>query len=643
MKLLVPSTAKYRADIDGLRSVAVLAVLVFHAFPERLPGGFVGVDVFFVISGYLITAILLRSEASGLALLGEFYRRRIRRIFPALLVVLLACIAAGFLTLLAADFARLGKHVAGGAGFVANLVFWSEASYFDTQAITKPLLHLWSLGVEEQFYFLWPLVIIAARRTRHGIGAALAVIFLLSLGYCVAIAPTDPTAAFYSPLTRFWELLAGAGLVHLERQGFRLNAVAAHAASMAGLVLIAAALLLIDERTLFPGWWALLPVGGATLVIAAGPLAVGNRYLLSLQPAVWIGLISYPLYLWHWPLLSFGYLANYQEVLPGPVRAGLLLLSVFLAWATWRFVERPPALRRHYTPLKLLAAMGLVFAAGLAVFHAGGLPSRSAARDPRRLFVARYQDMHLHGIARAYRSECDFAEWGTLKARSAIAPSCWKREPGPYVLLWGDSHAQSLSLGLSGLLGEVPLHQVATSGCRPDLEIGSQPSSNPALAQSCAASNRFAARLIAAEKPDLLIIAQADDHLARDWPALARRLKALGVKRILLVGPLPQWKPSLPLVIAAHHWPYRGERIADGLDGHILDADRALRAQRRRWTALEYVSVIDRLCNASGCIAHVPGRPTEDILTLDYGHLTPMGSRYVAETALRPALRGTTN
>src|SRR5437870_5550894 len=209
-----PNSPKYRPDIDGLRALAVLSVVAFHAFPTSLPGGFLGVDVFFVISGYLISTIILENLDKGAFSLAEFYGRRVRRIFPALLVVLLASYVFGWLALLADEYAQLGKHIAAGAGFVSNLVLWNEVGYFDRSADTKPLLHLWSLGIEEQFYLAWPLLLWFSWKRRF---VAPVVLALAALSFIATAlwSNVDAVATFYSPLTRFWELLGGSMLAWL--------------------------------------------------------------------------------------------------------------------------------------------------------------------------------------------------------------------------------------------------------------------------------------------------------------------------------------------------------------------------------------------------------------------------------------------
>lgn len=233
----------YRSDIDGLRAVAVASVVIYHAFPESLPGGFVGVDIFFVISGFLITTIILEGLAKGSFNFAGFYARRIKRIFPALLVVLAACIVAGWLILFPDDYRQFGTHLLAAAAFVSNLLLWHEAGYFDAASELKPLLHLWSLGVEEQFYLIWPLLLVAAHRQRLRPWILAALIFLLSFVLCATLVRTHPVADFYSPATRAWELMLGALLACVSPHfatplfkvpGARANAMAANAAALLG-------------------------------------------------------------------------------------------------------------------------------------------------------------------------------------------------------------------------------------------------------------------------------------------------------------------------------------------------------------------------------------------------------------------------
>jgi peptidoglycan/LPS O-acetylase OafA/YrhL len=399
----------YRPDIDGLRAIAVLAVIGFHAFPAWIRGGFVGVDVFFVISGYLISIILLTGMERESFRFSQFYMRRIRRIFPALIVVLLAFMVAGWLVLFSFEYKALGKHVAGSAAFVFNFVLWNEAGYFDKAAATKPLLHIWSLGIEEQFYIVWPLLLFVVWKRKVATLALL--VLLLTFSFTFNVLSPDSAADFYSPLTRFWELMAGAVLAYLSLHwedltkifhkmprpvlqifggGAAPDSITRNVAAAIGVLLIVATVLTVDETRGFPGWWALLPVAGTCLLIAVGPNTwIGNR-LLATKMLVAVGLISYPLYLWHWPLLSFIRIVNGTG--PSAAAAALvILLSFALAWLTYLLVEKPLRFGKS-APVKaaaLLATMAAIGLAGYFTYAKGGFAFRNPGAED---LVAAAQD-----------------------------------------------------------------------------------------------------------------------------------------------------------------------------------------------------------------------------------------------------------
>lgn len=353
----------YRPDIDGLRAIAILSVLIFHAFPGSMKGGYVGVDVFFVISGYLISSIIFRSLQRGDFSFSEFYAHRVNRIFPALIVVFAASYIFGYFALFPDEYKQLGKHMTAGAGFVENFVLWKEAGYFDAESVSKPMMHLWSLSIEEQYYLIYPLLIWGAWRLGISILKTVILLCLLSFALNVHDVGTDAVKTFFAPQTRFWELLVGALLAYMQlkkrdqleswlkqsllpsqhspaspstAQQWKISSIL----SFVGLLLIVASIFGINKNKIFPGWWALIPVLGAFLLILSGPTAWVNRNILATRGLVFIGLISYPLYLWHWPILS---LARITEIkTPDPiVRVALLLVSILLALATYRFVEKP--------------------------------------------------------------------------------------------------------------------------------------------------------------------------------------------------------------------------------------------------------------------------------------------------------------
>jgi peptidoglycan/LPS O-acetylase OafA/YrhL len=360
-----------------------MAVVIHHALPTVLRGGFVGVDVFFVISGFLISGHISDDLDGGTFRFTSFYGRRARRIFPALAVVLLATLGYGAIILLPSQFSRLGADAVGGAGFISNLMLQNEAGYFDRAAIFKPLLHLWSLGVEEQYYIFWPFALWALHKTRLNRSGFVVTIAACSFALNVRLASTDLSADFYSPMTRLWELSAGALLA--LRPGNRAFISAGirdtkvrDIMSLGGMSLILLSILLLNPYLRFPGWFALLPVVGAVMLIDAGPSALANRTILSSRGAVFIGSISYPLYLWHWPLISYAYTFHYGRGLKTFPALCIVAFSMLLAWATTRWVERPLRFgpNQHGKTILLFLMMLMIGGAGAWVWSMHGFPER---------------------------------------------------------------------------------------------------------------------------------------------------------------------------------------------------------------------------------------------------------------------------
>ena len=382
---------KYRPDIDGLRAIAVLSVVIYHAFPDTLKAGFMGVDIFFVISGYLISSIIFENIDRGSFSFGQFYGRRIKRIFPALTLVLISCLVFGWFGLLGDEFKQLGKHAAAGAGFVSNFFLWQEVGYFNNAAETKPLLHLWSLAIEEQFYIFWPLLVWITWRRKTLFLVLFSALLLGSFAYNVSLVRLDPTATFYSPATRIWELLTGVLLAYFSTQS-KLNTATAspvwhshqaarQLASTLGVLLLAIGFYKIDRGRPFPGTWALFPVLGSFLLIFAGPAAWFNRLVLANRLLVWVGLISFPLYMWHWPMLSFMRVVESETPSLG-YRVLAVGLSVLLAWMTYYFVEKPIRANGN-SAAKITVLAACVAALGLAgfmIFQNNGMPARAAAQ-----------------------------------------------------------------------------------------------------------------------------------------------------------------------------------------------------------------------------------------------------------------------
>ncbi len=438
-------TTKYRPDIDGLRAFAVTFVLLYHAFPDQVTGGFVGVDVFFVISGYLISQIILGSLEKGGFSFQEFYARRVRRIFPSLIVVLVAVLGLGWCFLLPDEFQQLGKSIASGAAFVSNFVRWKETGYFDTAAELKKLLHLWSLSVEEQFYILWPLILFLLYRFQ--LPRFPAMVFLIIGSFLINLMHlhTDASAMFYLPLSRFWELLVGSVLAYLtlyyrnrpqlarffasegKRASFWVNA-----SSALGITLVLSAVFLFSKELSFPGYWALVPTLGTALVLVAGKDAWINRAILSNKTAIAFGLISYPVYLWHWPLLTYSRTIANQE-LPASVSWGCVLASFLLGWLTYRLIELPFKQAKH--------AVWTLSLSLFAVAVLGVVVWRSTIILPR---------LSSSPLVGSFAKQIEWTWWDEpgCQSRFPLSP-CQVDTEKPTVLLLGDSHGNAVYPGLA--------------------------------------------------------------------------------------------------------------------------------------------------------------------------------------------------
>lgn len=485
----------YRPDIDGLRAVAILSVVGFHAFPAWVNGGFVGVDIFFVISGYLISTIIIGSLERDSFSFAKFYIRRINRIFPALLLVLIACFAFGWFALLPDEYKLLGKHIAGGAGFISNFLFWNESGYFDNATETKPLLHLWSLGVEEQFYIAWPLMLWFAWKQRLNLLTIIIVVALISFALNIAKVNGGHTdAAFYSPQTRFWELLIGSVLAYLVSHKHKYSStlkqridvwfdkwlgplVYAHPVeangstlrnilSLLGAALIAVSIFCITKEKAFPGWWAILPTGGTFLIISAGNQAWLNRVVLSNRALVWLGLISFPLYLWHWPLLSFARILE-SETPSLKLRTAAVLVAIVLAWLTYKLIEKPIRFGKYGNSKAIMLAMLMVVVGyiGYNAYSRDGLPFRDKISAQNKTQSEYEKSFYSNKFCRdAYPNYHGFY--------------CVKtKDSKPTIQILGDSHANRLVMGLSEFTNETILN-LGQGGCPPFIDMASPPKRN---------------------------------------------------------------------------------------------------------------------------------------------------------------------
>jgi peptidoglycan/LPS O-acetylase OafA/YrhL len=636
----------YRGDIDGLRAIAVLSVVAFHIAPDKLRGGFVGVDIFFVISGFLISSIIYKELESGSFSIVEFYIRRVRRIFPALLLVLFFVCVAGWIILLPSDFVVLGKQILGGSTFVANFVLWWQSGYFAPDATLKPLLHLWSLGVEEQYYLIFPLICIVFYRSqsRWVLAAAFLAIAAISMFLNVAFVSRYSAATYFLPFSRLWELFVGAGISLFLQPNLqapwesRLLAKWQHGIGFLGLSLLVTSVFGIDQLDAFPGWWALLPTIGAALVIVAGQYSLVNRYVLSCKPAVFVGLISYPLYLWHWPILSFMRIATavWGVKISHLQKGAMIVVAFLLAYLTYRFIELPirhvkQREQRRKGALGLLVCVSLTGAFGFLVILAGGFPARLPST-----IVALDRDFG--------RDNSNLWRGGTCFLRPdqfavSFSDSCVDTEASragqPLVLVWGDSHAADLLPGFRALQDKpgVRLAQYTASLCAPI--IGLQVPERPA----CLSVNNAVLDRIRRLRPNIVVLSAYWDDLDpnhnRAWRAekllqTIELVKAASVQKVVVLGSVPFWTRPVPWLLVSELRRNPGKPVPQRLPQGLLEAhdDTLLKATTLKAGAV-FVPVFENLCDQTSCIV-TTDQGWEGIVTSDQSHFTEHGSRLVA-------------
>ncbi|MDB5981796.1 MAG: putative acyltransferase, putative rane protein [Pseudomonas sp.] len=636
-----------RRDIDGLRALAVIPVVLFHYGFNGFSGGFVGVDVFFVISGYLITSIICREIEAGRFSFYDFWARRARRIIPVLSVVMAAALVVGWLLLPPNDYAHLGRAIRYQAMFISNILFMRQDGYFDPASELKPLLHTWSLAVEEQYYVIFPLLMVLITRFLRHWRWALFALLLLSFGLNIWAITREPDAAFFLLPMRAWELLCGAMLAvtPLSQRALSQRALRPwvyQAVSLAGLLAVVTAMCSFDKNTLFPGWAALLPVLGATAMIwANGQSLTWVGRLLSTRGMVGVGLISYSLYLWHWPVYVYANAAS----IDGIQRFEAVLwvaVSVGLAYLSWRFVETPFREKRLLPgrkPVLITGALSMLVLAmaGQAVHWADGMPDRLSGQAMR---YASARDWHegqmdclMNPKSPDLNTVCHFG--GTADA-------------SPKQFVWGDSHAAALMPAVRADADRygTPVSLASLSGCPPILGIGIRP--------QCQDFNQQTLALVSKEKvSDVVLVARwslylygeedgnktyslyrsdsradVEQHIADDVRMMVGRLRETGA-RVWLFKEVPLQRhgiigrlSSLAMIgrsasdvgrpLAEHQ---QRQQFIDALFAQLSAADPQVRV----------LDPASTLCAEGLCRAEISGAS----LYMDENHLSDLGGEHM--------------
>lgn len=616
----------YRADLDGIRAIAIVLVLAGHLLPEWVPGGFIGVDVFFVLSGYLITGIALSKRRTHSFRVIDFYSARVRRLMPALLLLLITVLCAGWFLLLPLEYRSLARHARASLGFFENYQLARETGYFDRAVVLKPFAHLWSLSIEEQFYLLFPGLIWLSGRGRVRRVFWLVALFVTSVLMMLWLSEGGQAPrAYLDPLARVWALLAGSGLSILHDlcpfSRFKQKRVIFQFMGVIGFLGVLGSAFFIQPSERYPGWRSLGVVGGTLLLVGWGRKASSVRPVLEHPLVGYIGKISYPLYLWHWSLISFCTL-SFGAVLDLSERFLILAVALILSMVTYHAVEQP--IRR--SPASARMSVGLLVGALLLVFAAQrivdlkGIPSRW----PDLVQLESDSFPESWRVGRCLLSG--------RQPPAALDPVCLASSSHPRVLLWGDSFAAHLVPGVTPHLGtETGLSVMTMMACFPGF------SAESANAPQCPQFYEAVMAEIRRHAYDRIILAANWEKYPEYWvferlQTTIRQVRALGVNDIVLVGPPPRWQLPLPRLVFLDflRTGRLPERLKDPLQSRTRHFDQRL-FQASQALQVDYLSIFSRFCGAEGCEAQRGGA----ILSLDEEHLTPEGARWLFQAPMR--------
>lgn len=625
-----------------MRALAITLVILYHFFPKIIPGGYVGVDVFFVISGFLITSIILHDLEMESFSISNFYEKRVRRLFPSLLLVMSSTLVVGYFILLPNEYERLGYGAIAGLAFFANISQYYKVGYFDIDSANWQLAHLWSLGIEEQFYLFWPLLLSLIWKyfgnslvANKKLLITTALMFLVSFLININNVSWRPEWVFYMPFTRLWELLLG-GLLAIIPASDVLSKKLKSFFVVLGIFLVLAGAFILNQKSIFPGIAALMPTVGAALAIYYGNQGDVEGNFLSRRSIVCIGLISYPLFLWHWPLLSFAYILK-DGALDAITKIIVLLLTFILSVITYIGIEKPIRRSKNKNIAKTLIGINIVLILlSLTIVYGNGLPKRMngimGGLPPNELIRISQSDFYSR-IDKKWRTRKCFLEkdqgWVGFSSDCVGAPNSIK------IFIWGDSHAAALYSGLEEFVVRHQLSwqlsQYTTSACPPILGYSGF------INKNCKEINEQNFHLIKRLNPDVVILEAAwywDEYDLSRLSGTIRDLKDLGNIKIIVIGPTPNWVEPVPKVLIKYYTTYKTLPYAH--TNFMLDVDRIKKvdlevAEIARQNSVDYVSLYDSFCNARGCLTML-GQSVDDIVSYDTGHLSPAAALFVFES-----------
>ncbi|RCX01729.1 MULTISPECIES: acyltransferase family protein [Kosakonia] len=638
---------KYRPDIDGLRAIAVLSVFVFHYFPQVMPGGFIGVDVFFVISGYLITSIIIKEIDNGNFSFKKFYVKRIIRIFPALFILLFAIYTLGWFMFLQGDFKSLAKHIFGGAFFLSNILLWRETGYFDISATYKPLLHLWSLGIEEQFYLLWPIILTLFARTKRSLYVTGTVFFIASLAFSIYTMHSATGSNYYSPFSRAWELMFGAMIASQGEKKTAKNKMSHKIISTVGFIFLICGFFTINSSMPFPGIVALLPVLGTGMVIYGEKS--GFNKILTWKPLLSIGLISYPLYMVHWSFYSGTRIILGHE--PSTTLKIVLMTScLVVAYLIYKYIETPLRKSAQKTLISIILLFSTFFMGiiGFVTYCFDGISSRSVnnATHDYQTFTSITDPYDYFHFQKSIRKDVCH----TVEPDIAVKNGCISKNRNQ-IFIWGDSYSASLYPGIKYVIekeGYQANISQSTDGNGPPFFVkGRRTDSGKDLLKA----NNDRLSFVQMVQPKVVVIAWmahgTNGSSDMPWTIKQLHITISSIKhvspnsRIVIFGPFPEWNEGLIRQIIHYYDANKTlppEYMKNGLLYDIFSFDRIIKEAMINEN-VDYISSVESLCNTEGCLVRTaPG--AINITTMDWGHLSEAGSKYLIEKNKRIVFDG---
>jgi peptidoglycan/LPS O-acetylase OafA/YrhL len=614
----------YRSDINGLRAIAVILVMIFHFDKSLLSGGFIGVDVFFVISGFLMTGIIFNGLSNKTFKFNVFYMSRAKRIVPPLILLCIVLSIYAWLNFYTIELQAFYRHLVGSLAFYSNVVYWQEAGYFTASAHQNWLLHTWSLSVEWQFYIIYPLIIYFFFKVLGSYITKLLVIVGCVLSFALSYFASDiwPDPAYFSLPTRAWQMLSGA-LVFIYPLSVKESIKPL--LSYFGLFLIIISSIFISSDISWPGSLSIIPILGAILLIMAN---YQNNVFLNNKFSELIGKWSYSIYLWHWPIVVFLYQSNFK-LSPTYIVLGIFT-SIILGVLSYEIIERKRS--NHQLAVFIVLAISLSFF--INIHKNGEFKYRPISLSENNEFLVKANKQ-----LNAAMSEKNCNAAYLMSNNTLITPQyCMDRSDRGGLFIWGDSHANALVFGLEKTYqSSFPVNHMFSSGCKPTFHIKVGNASK--LRRACDLNNASVKTAIEEIQPHIVLIAQQKEHEKNEWRKTYNYLKAMGVKHVLLVGPVPQWHPSLPLAYV------KGKKeneflISPNFDFTILPTDIKTESIIEQIEGMKYISVFQNLCKVSDSSGEIKCKVKfdESLITYDYGHLTNEASFELAQSLIAPVI-----